>query len=302
MKINYGILLDGEFYSRKLGDMAGIFLTMMLLCIFSENRVVKLPVSENAADVLIISESMAQELGIIPKVDAGDSMQEGLGSLAANRLGRISAPPEGAELSVPRSLAADEFAVSGEGSPEDVLLQPSDEGNSSDRLLQPQAPAKEPPVSSAAVPSVPAVEITEPVIVPEASEPAIVPEESEPEPVPDSQTEASEMPEESSENTKEEEQLLVCNGFLMDTSGKIIGCRDVALTDGVLCLPFDAGCTGVAAGALDSLGSEVYEIYVPANIVLIEDGAFDSLTELIFVQVHPDNPVYESKEGVLGKK
>ncbi len=106
----------------------------------------------------------------------------------------------------------------------------------------------------------------------------------------------------SSEDTEENGQTFFCGGFLCNESGMIIGCPDIFITDGVLCLPSSIECTGVAAGALDSFSSEVYELYIPANIILIEDGALEGLTELFYIQVHPDNPIYKSSNGILDKK
>lgn len=107
----------------------------------------------------------------------------------------------------------------------------------------------------------------------------------------------------SSEEIPEEEQIFSYGGFLCDASGRIIGCdSSISVTDGVLCLPSDQGCTGVAKGAFSSLGEQVAEVYIPANIIAIEEGAFDGLPEFLFIQVHPDNPVYGSKEGYLYKK
>lgn len=133
------------------------------------------------------------------------------------------------------------------------------------------------------------------------TEPVILPEEGAA--VPDNGTAALEVPEASyDDDTKEPEEEVLCKGFLLDASGKITGCQNVLVIDGVLCLPSDIRCTGVAAGALASLGTEIYEIYIPANIAAIEEGAFDGLPELIFIEVHPDNPVYESREGILCRK
>lgn len=103
-------------------------------------------------------------------------------------------------------------------------------------------------------------------------------------------------------NCLDKNREVLCKGFLLDASGKITGCQNVLVIDGVLCLPSDIRCTGVAAGTLASLGTEIYEIYIPANIAAIEEGAFDGLPELIFIEVHPDNPVYESREGILCRK
>lgn len=98
----------------------------------------------------------------------------------------------------------------------------------------------------------------------------------------------------------EEEQIISYNGFLCDPEGRIIGCDSgISVTDGVLRLPSDQGCTGVAAGAFSSMEAEVCEVYIPANIISIEDGAFGELTGIPFIQVHPANPIYGSKEGNL---
>ena len=106
----------------------------------------------------------------------------------------------------------------------------------------------------------------------------------------------------SSEDMEASGQTFIYGGFLCSASGMIIGCPDIVITDGVLRLPSGAECTGVAAGALDSLSTKVYEMYIPANIIRIEDGALDGLTELFYIQVHPDNPVYQSSNGILYKK
>lgn len=92
------------------------------------------------------------------------------------------------------------------------------------------------------------------------------------------------------------------NGFMCDANGKIMGCERLTVTDGVLHIPTDGRCTAIVAGAFASLGSEVFEIYIPANIVDISDSAFDGLSELFYIEVHPDNPVYGSANGELYRK
>ena len=108
--------------------------------------------------------------------------------------------------------------------------------------------------------------------------------------------------EQQDDTIEEINQPVLCHGFLCDTTGMIIGCDSVSVVDGVLCLPSDGTCTGVSTGALASLGSDVFEIYIPANITLIEPGAFEGLTELFYIEVHPDNPVYGSSCGTLYEK
>lgn len=96
--------------------------------------------------------------------------------------------------------------------------------------------------------------------------------------------------------------VMILDGFICDSSGKIIGCDGVSIADGVLRLPSDEMCTGIAAGALTSFGGSVCEIYIPANITMIENGAFDGLEGLAYIEVHPDNPVYGSSAGILFEK
>lgn len=105
--------------------------------------------------------------------------------------------------------------------------------------------------------------------------------------------------EEPAENTG---TLTSINGFLCDANGKIVGCDGLTVTDGVLHIPANGRCTAIAAGAFASLGSEVFEVYIPANIVDISDSAFEGLSELFYIEVHPDNPVYGSENGELYRK
>lgn len=46
----------------------------------------------------------------------------------------------------------------------------------------------------------------------------------------------------------------------------------------------------------------VEEIYIPANIIYIASGAFENLTNLIYIEVAEDNPVYYSENGELYTK
>ena len=96
--------------------------------------------------------------------------------------------------------------------------------------------------------------------------------------------------------------IITINGFRCDVNGRIVGCEGLTVTDGVLNIPADGRCTAIAAGAFSSLGSEVFEVYIPANIVDISDSAFEGLSELFYIEVHPDNPVYGSENGELYRK
>ncbi len=96
------------------------------------------------------------------------------------------------------------------------------------------------------------------------------------------------------------EQVFYCGSFLCDSAGMIIGCDEtVTLTDGVLCLPGDSRCRGVGAKAFLPFGAQISEIYIPANIVEISEGAFDGLTGLSYIYVDLDNPVYGSYGGEI---
>lgn len=125
----------------------------------------------------------------------------------------------------------------------------------------------------------------------------------EPDIVPGPSTEAPEIPEEPTEKETEPIQEFYCGGFICDSNGMIIGCADdIIITDGVLRLPSDSQCTGLRAGVIPQLGAQVQEIYIPANIISIEAGAFDGLDPYLYIQVHQDNPVYGSNEGCLYNK
>ena len=90
-------------------------------------------------------------------------------------------------------------------------------------------------------------------------------------------------------------------GFITNEKGYITGYSDasIVVADGVAVLPSVEGCTGIVRGALDGLADEIFEIYIPANITYIESGTFDSLYNLMYIEVASGNPVYYSKGGVL---
>lgn len=56
------------------------------------------------------------------------------------------------------------------------------------------------------------------------------------------------------------------------------------------------------AHAFDKLAQMVEEIYIPANITYIAPEAFENLTNLIYIEVAPNNPVYYSVNGELYMK
>lgn len=90
--------------------------------------------------------------------------------------------------------------------------------------------------------------------------------------------------------------------YTLSDRGYLIECEPEMVSDGLLLLPFDDSCTGVDAHAFDKLAQMVEEIYIPANITYIAPEAFENLTNLIYIEVAEDNPVYYSENGELYMK
>lgn len=90
--------------------------------------------------------------------------------------------------------------------------------------------------------------------------------------------------------------------YTLSDRGYLIDCEPKMVSDGLLLLPFDDSCTGVDAHAFDKLAQMVEEIYIPANITYIAPEAFENLTNLIYIEVAEDNPVYYSVNGELYTK
>ena len=89
-------------------------------------------------------------------------------------------------------------------------------------------------------------------------------------------------------------------GFQSNDLGHIVGCTGSieAVFDGFLCLPGYENCVGIEKGAFDGMEEDVFELYIPANIMYIGEGAFENLTNLMFIEVSEDNPVFYSEKGV----
>lgn len=105
------------------------------------------------------------------------------------------------------------------------------------------------------------------------------------------------------ENENEEEPIAVGNtdtGYLINAEGMICGLSGSkeVIKDGVLRFP-EEGCSGIAAGALAALGSQVEEIEIPSNITEIQPGAFAGLSNLGWIEADEANPAYVTVDGVL---
>ncbi len=131
-----------------------------------------------------------------------------------------------------------------------------------------------------AVPDVPADE--------EASEPVVpsVPNET--------------LPDQSVPGGEEEEPAVpgTVDGFYVNEAGMITGIADPSVvSDGYMELPSE-GCSGISSGAFLSAPAGIREIYIPANITYIEEGAFVGLNEMEWYEKASSGGYY-SADGVL---
>lgn len=115
---------------------------------------------------------------------------------------------------------------------------------------------------------------------------------------------AVESAEEDKSSTEEQQSgMLNLDGFIIGENGMIERCENPSLAaeDGIIILPSDDRCKGIGAEALTGI-TGVEEIYIPANITWIEPGAMEKLENLMYIEVAPDNPAYQSIDGVLYSK
>lgn len=87
-------------------------------------------------------------------------------------------------------------------------------------------------------------------------------------------------------------------GFLVDSSGMICGIADMdVISDGYLVLPAE-GCSGIRASAFAEISEPITEIYIPANITRIEEGAFSCLRSLEWLEAEGSDACF-TEDGVL---
>lgn len=88
--------------------------------------------------------------------------------------------------------------------------------------------------------------------------------------------------------------------FLIDGDGMIYGINEEMLdcTSGVLELPSE-NCVGIRSHVFINGFTDIYEIYIPSNISVIETGAFEGLDNLFDIMVEEENINYTSIDGVL---
>lgn len=88
--------------------------------------------------------------------------------------------------------------------------------------------------------------------------------------------------------------------FLIDEAGMLYGINEEMLdcTSDVLELPSE-NCVGIRSHAFINGFTDIYEIYIPSNISVIETGAFDGIDNLFDIMVEEGNLNYTSIDGVL---
>ena len=88
--------------------------------------------------------------------------------------------------------------------------------------------------------------------------------------------------------------------FLIDEAGMLYGINEEMLDcrSGVLELPSE-NCVGIRSHAFINGFTDIYEIYIPSNISVIETGAFDGIDNLFDIMVGEGNINYTSIDGVL---
>lgn len=88
--------------------------------------------------------------------------------------------------------------------------------------------------------------------------------------------------------------------FLIDEAGMLYGINEEMLDcrSGVLELPSE-NCVGICSHAFINGFTDIYEIYIPSNISVIETGAFDGIDNLFDIMVEEGNINYTSIDGVL---
>lgn len=94
------------------------------------------------------------------------------------------------------------------------------------------------------------------------------------------------------ENVVEEPVYIEISGMKIDSEGYVTEILSGA-PDGVLAFPTDIRCKGIRSDVFErsdsSLKNETEEVYIPANIVHMDDGLFDCLENVDFIQVANGN-------------
>ena len=114
--------------------------------------------------------------------------------------------------------------------------------------------------------------------------------------------ESNDIPKNDTEESEDAKTDIVetATPFLIDEAGMLYGINEEMLdcTSGVLELPSE-NCVGIRSHAFINGFTDIYEIYIPSNISVIETGAFDGIDNLFDIVVEEGNLNYTSIDGVL---
>ena len=114
--------------------------------------------------------------------------------------------------------------------------------------------------------------------------------------------ESNDIPKNDTEESEDAKTDIVetATPFLIDEAGMLYGINEEMLdcTSGVLELPSE-NCVGIRSHAFINGFTDIYEIYIPSNISVIETGAFDGIDNLFDIMVEEGNLNYTSIDGVL---
>ena len=121
--------------------------------------------------------------------------------------------------------------------------------------------------------------------------------------VPDTpDVEAPDIPGENDDpnNGTDEPAIEQTAGFTVNEDGMICAYDPSAgiVKEGRLVLPAE-GCSGIARGTFEGVGAEIYELFIPPNIVNIESGVLSELTDLGWIQLTEPNTNYTWQDGML---
>lgn len=106
------------------------------------------------------------------------------------------------------------------------------------------------------------------------------------------------LPESDTEEKTEITGPTIVDGFYIDAQGMITGIAEQSvIVDGYMELPAEK-CTGIRSGAFTSLAEGIREIYIPANIIYIETGAFSGMGQTEWIEKEASGGCY-TEDGVL---
>lgn len=120
-----------------------------------------------------------------------------------------------------------------------------------------------------------------------------------PEVLPDTPAKPEEIPSDPGTSADTDTEFAEVEGFLVDENGTICSIADPgkAVKNGYMRLPSE-GCSSVAADAFANVPSGIIEVYIPANITYIEEGAFAGFGQTEWFSTDPSG-AYTSRDGVL---